>query len=130
MRTIICGGKVVMPHRILEGASVLLEDERIAAVYADGRQVEADEVIDASGCYVTAGLIDLHSHGGGGHDFMDGTVEAVIGAAKAHMIHGTTSIAPTTLTCLDEELFAFFDNYRKARETMTDGPNLLGIHLE
>ena len=43
MRTIICGGKVVMPHRILEGASVLLEDARIAAVYADGRQVEVDE---------------------------------------------------------------------------------------
>ena len=61
---------------------------------------------------------------------MDGTVEAMVEGCKAHMLHGTTSIVPTTLTSTMEELYNTFDNLRKARETMGQGPNILGIHLE
>ena len=61
---------------------------------------------------------------------MDGTAEAVEGACRAHLVHGTTSLCPTTLTSTDEELFTFFDCYRKAKKHMKNGPDLLGIHME
>ena len=55
----------------------------------------------AEDVYKRQGFIDLHTHGGGGHDFMDGTAEAVEGACRAHLVHGTTSLCPTTLTMPD-----------------------------
>lgn len=130
MLTAITGGNVITPYRVLPGAAVLLKDGKIAAVYEDGRIPETDEIIDASGKYVSPGFIEMHCHGGGGYDFMDGTVEAIEGAAKAHMRHGTTSISPTTLTCTDEDLFGFFACFREAKKAMRGGPNLLGAHLE
>ena len=45
-------------------------------------------------------------HGGGGHDFMDATEEAFVGAMAAHMKHGTTSIVPTTLTICPPPTFS------------------------
>ena len=36
--------------------------------------------IDGGGLYLSPGFIDIHVHGGGGHDFMDASEEAVIGA--------------------------------------------------
>ena len=38
-------------------------------------------------------FIDMHTHGGGGHDYMDGTVEAFTGAALAHMQHLSPAIS-------------------------------------
>ena len=49
---------------------------------------------------------------------------------RQHLIHGTTGICPTTLTCSDEELFTFFESFRQAREVTEQMPHLLGIHLE
>ena len=50
-------------------------------------------VYDLADLYVSAGLIDIHVHGGGGHDFMDGTPEAYHGASALHLRHGTTAMA-------------------------------------
>jgi N-acetylglucosamine-6-phosphate deacetylase len=55
--------------------------------------------IDANGKYISPGFIDIHIHGGGGHDFMDGTTEAFLKIAELHAKHGTTAMLPTTLTC-------------------------------
>jgi hypothetical protein len=61
---------------------------------------------------------------------MDGTVEAFLGAARAHAEHGTTSMIPTTLTCPDEELFLSFEVFREACRLNENGAQMLGMHLE
>lgn len=88
------------------------------------------ETVDVNGDYLCPGFIDNHCHGGGGHDFMDGTVEAILGAARAHMLHGTTTIAPTSLSSSDEELFMFIENCKKAMQVTENMPSIMGIHLE
>ena len=54
---------------------------------------KADETIDAKGEYVSAGFIDIHTHGGGGYDFMDGDCASFQGAARFHLCLLYTSIA-------------------------------------
>ncbi len=88
------------------------------------------DTVDVAGEYLCPGFIDNHCHGGGGYDFMDGSVEAILGAARAHMAYGTTTIAPTSLSCSDEELFAFIENYKKAAGVTENMPHLMGMHLE
>lgn len=128
MKKAIVNGKIVLDDSIRE-ACLILDDDKIACA-ADCVPEDAEIIYDAAGNYVSPGFIDIHTHGGGGFDFMDGTVDAIIGACKMHLHHGTTSIVPTTLTCPTEELIAFFEAYRVAKETMENGPHLLGVHLE
>lgn len=52
--------------------------------------------IDLQNRYLSPGFVDIHCHGGGGHDFMDNTMQAIEGALTCHMQHGTTTIVPTT----------------------------------
>lgn len=132
MRTILKNGRVITPIRIIENASVIVENGFIKDIFVgtDYTTVEADQVIDVNGKYISPGFIDIHTHGGGGYDFMDGTVEAIIKGAKAHLAFGTTSIVPTTLTSTMDELFNTLDNFREAKDKMIKGPNLLGMHLE
>jgi N-acetylglucosamine-6-phosphate deacetylase len=47
--------------------------------------------------YIIPGFIDLHCHGGGGFDTMDGN-NAIVQMSKYHLSKGTTSILPTTWT--------------------------------
>ena len=61
MRTLIKGGLVLDPaNRIQSVLNVLMEDGRIAAVTE--AEPEADEVVDAAGCIVAPGFIDIHMH--------------------------------------------------------------------
>ncbi len=87
------------------------------------------EVLDAEGLYLTPGFVDIHVHGGGGADFMDGTAEAFHTACKAHALYGTTSLVPTTFAGTLEEQSTFFKAYRKAKKT-PKGAKMLGVHLE
>ena len=128
VRTWIGNGRLVLPDRICEGGSVLIEGGRIAAVNEPAPQDAA--IADASGGYILPGFIDLHVHGGGGADFMDCDVEAICTAARAHCQHGTTALCPTTMTCPDEMLEQMIRCYLEAVKTPTGGAQLLGLHLE
>jgi formylmethanofuran dehydrogenase subunit A len=65
MLTRIAGGEIVDPANGRAGPGDLwIEDEKIVEAPAGGR---ADRTIDASGCVVMAGAIDIHSHIGGGN---------------------------------------------------------------
>ena len=121
--TIITGGESFI-------GNVVIKDNVIDYVGTDDPQVDDAHIIDAKGLYVSPGFIDMHTHGAGGADFMDGTVEAYLTAARMHAIHGTTLLYPTTLTSTNEELFASFETYAKAKEMNTDGAAFGGMHLE
>lgn len=113
-------GRIITPDGIIKG--------RVG--YENGIITEIAEFDNDSEVYIAPGFIDIHVHGGGGHDFMDGTVEAFLGAAKLHASHGTATLLPTTLTCPDEELFHSFDILRKVQKDDTYGDMFYGMHLE
>ncbi len=127
---LIYNGKVITPCRLIDNGCVLVKDGVIEYVGAGPVEPEYCEKMDAKGNYISPGFIDIHLHGGGGHDFMDGTVEAYLGAAEAHAKFGTTSIVPTSLTSTNEELKNTFEVFKKARGKNVNGANLLGLHLE
>lgn len=55
-------GTIIDPSRgVHERGDIAVSGNRIEAI-PDGEPVEADQIIDADGCYVTPGLIDLHTH--------------------------------------------------------------------
>ena len=91
----ILNGRVLTPQGWLEGGSVIIDGNKILAVSNSDLHIVDAEIIDAKGCYVVPGGVELHVHGVGGRDFMEGTEEAFRVAIKAHMKHGTTSIFPT-----------------------------------
>lgn len=124
----IGNGNIVLPDRICENGSVLIENGCIAQINqpapADAKTVSAD------GGYVLPGFIDLHVHGGGGADFMDCEPDCIQTAARAHCRHGTTALLPTTMTCADEVLEKMISCYLEAVKSSTGGAQLLGLHLE
>ncbi len=131
-RIIIKNGKVIFPDRIEENLTIVCENGKIVSIVKPNEVVysDGDMVIDARNKYVSSGFIDIHTHGGGGHDFMDGTVEAYLGAAETHARHGTTALLPTTLTSTFEELMKTFSTYKEAVKQNTQGAKFLGLHLE
>jgi N-acetylglucosamine-6-phosphate deacetylase len=113
-------GRIITPNGIINGY----------VVHGNGIITDIVEAEIGSELYIAPGFIDIHVHGGGGHDFMDGTLEAFLGAAKLHASHGTATFLPTTLTCPDEELFESFNILREAQKDETYGDMFYGMHLE
>ena len=131
-RLIITNGKLILPTGIEMGQTLICENGKIEQIIPNGsyQPLVGDKVIDARQNYVSPGFIDMHIHGGGGHDFMDGTVEAFLGVAETHAKYGTTAMVPTTLTSTIEELMTTFTVYRKAKEMNINGSQFIGLHLE
>lgn len=126
----IFNGKVITPITIMENASVLVSEGKIIGV-EEGNPSFSDALeIDAKGQYICPGFIDIHLHGGGGSDFMDGTPEAFLTIAEIHAKYGTTAMFPTTLTAEPEDLIATLDSFEFAKSKNTNGASLLGMHLE
>jgi N-acetylglucosamine-6-phosphate deacetylase len=126
----IYNGRVLTPRGVIEGGTVVLREGLIEFVGEGVFEVAGARELDAEGRYVSPGFIDIHVHGGGGHDFMDGTVEAFLGVAKTHARYGTTAMLPTTLTSTKEALFEIFDVYKEACRRNDSGAAFLGLHLE
>lgn len=128
MVTNIINGRIIAGDSILEGKVLALKDGIITGI--NMRKSPGATVIDAEGCYVAPGFIDIHTHGAGGADFLDGTVEAYRTATRMHALHGTTLLYPTTCTSSDEILFDSFETYRQAQGACQGGAQMGGFHLE
>lgn len=112
----------------IEKGSVLVENGKIKEI--NPSNVNDTEVIDAEGLYLSPGFIDVHIHGAGGCDTMDGTVESINTIAKTIVQHGTTSFTPTTMTVAAEDIRKSMEVIKKLKEEGTEGANVLGAHLE
>jgi N-acetylglucosamine-6-phosphate deacetylase len=126
----IYNGKVITPGRIMPNGTVVMSGEKISEVSDGNIDVPGATEIDAKGNYVSPGFIDIHIHGGGGYDFMDGTVEAFLEIAKLHARYGTTSMLPTTLTSGKQRLLQTLAAYERANAQNRLGARFLGMHIE
>lgn len=128
MLTQILNAKILTPQGWLKDGSIIIRDNKILEVTNCDLAVVGTNIFDAKGMYVVPGCIDIHVHGGGGRDFMEGTEDSFRIATVTHMKYGTTSIFPT----LSSSTIPMIE---KAAETCTklmkepDSP-ILGLHLE
>ncbi|PRD57448.1 N-acetylglucosamine-6-phosphate deacetylase [Sphingobacterium gobiense] len=132
--TLFYNAKIILKDTLTDGG-VLVENGKIKAIiptnelsYLD--KYEGYTLIDVNQQYLSPGFIDIHIHGGGGYDFMDGTEESFTQIAKTHCRFGTTSLVPTTLTTTTERLEETLQSYESVKKYANDGADLLGIHLE
>jgi N-acetylglucosamine-6-phosphate deacetylase len=127
-------GVLVLSDQVLDGGALLIENGRIVA--AGG----ANEVLSLArpnvariehDGYIVPGYIDIHVHGGGGADFMDGTEEAFKTALATHLRHGTTSILPTTTVARHQQTLAVLEFCRQfcASHAENHLARVLGAHL-
>ncbi len=128
MITRLKNGKIITDS-VLEGYYLYMNEGKITDITRE--ELPFDSEIDVNGDYVSPGFIDIHTHGGGGYDFMDGGAEAVINGAKAHVEYGTTSIMITTLTVTPEVLNSSLKDIGEAMKCKDeDMPHIIGAHLE
>lgn len=126
----IYNGQIITPYRIISQGTVLINGDTIVEVKEGHIEVPDAIEIDAGGKYIAPGFIDIHVHGGGGHDFMDGTETAFLNIAETHCRYGTTSMTPTTLTSEKEGLLHTLKLYESANQRNKKGAQFLGMHLE
>lgn len=102
--------------------------ERITRVELTG-----SELATAARTYIAPGFIDVHVHGGGGADTMDGP-DGVATLAAYHLTRGTTSILPTTMTNPWSAVTRALDGVKLVmagpEEFGPALPEILGAHLE
>ena len=124
----IINAKILTPQGWMKDGSVIMRDNKILEVTNCDLAVIGAEVVDAKGMYVVPGGVEIHIHGGGGCDFMEGTEEAFRGAINAHMKHGTTSIFPT----LSSSTVPMIEAAAETCTKLMAEPNspVLGLHLE
>jgi len=120
-------GDILTPAGLLRGR-IAWRDGHIAAI--TGQPVDAPA---GDAPLILPGFVDLHVHGGGGHDVMDGAnhADAAAEVARCHARHGTTALLATTMTApMDEIRAALIALAPHVRQRPAGGARILGVHLE
>ena len=119
-------GRLLLPDRLAVG-ELVIDGGRVVDIVLD-----ADPTEDEAGLpWVVPGFLDVHVHGGGGGDTMDGAA-GVRASAATHLRHGTTAMLASTLTAPWSEVLAALGG---VAEVVAEGPvagraDVLGAHLE
>lgn len=122
---------LVFSNQGFEHKNIKIEGNIISKLTDEYSEISDSSIIDAQGCYVIPGFIDLHFHGAAKADFMDGTLDSVKTLAAYEASNGVTSIAPATMTMPVEDIK---NSIRSALEFKAQLQNseasLEGIYME
>jgi N-acetylglucosamine-6-phosphate deacetylase len=135
--TLIQNARIITPTRVIERGWLWFDGYAIQG-YGTGAPPtnEYKDVIDARGLTLLPGFIDLHVHGGAGHEAMDATPEALRGMAAFYAQHGVTGFLATTWTDSGERITRALKTIQQRFTHEIDHPNaisgarLLGAHVE
>ncbi|WP_066506757.1 N-acetylglucosamine-6-phosphate deacetylase [Abyssisolibacter fermentans] len=129
MRCIV-NGKIVLENIVLEDKALLFEDKIVDIVDKNKINPASVDIIDAEGCYVSPGFIDIHIHGCGGKDTMDGDKSALEVISKTVITSGVTSFTPATMTMDIETINKALLTIRDCVNKDMGGATILGAYLE
>lgn len=128
---VIINGKIITENTVLLNKAIIYEEKIIDIIDEDKIDKYKElEIINANGHYVSPGLIDIHIHGSGGCDTMDGSLEALQVISKTIAKYGVTGFLPTTMTMEKEHIYAAFEVIKAAMNSKMDGAAVLGCHME
>lgn len=129
--------KVYTEEKKFISGMIRIEEGIIKEVLDESAKIDLiseEEILDGKGNYAIPGLIDLHFHGCKGHDFCDGTIEALKEIAQYEASVGVTAICPATMTLPVnqlEDILSVSAAYKKWQETtQDDGSDLIGVNME
>src|SRR5680860_335121 len=133
-RSIIINGTIITPFHLVSDKTIIVEKGKIKGIVnkeeLSTATLTGTEVIEGKDKYIVPGYIDIHVHGGGGSDVMDGDYEAINQIAITHSHFGTTSFLPTTMTMSKDKIICSLRSICEAAKKGTAGAEILGIHLE
>ena len=129
----IVGGKVLQDGAFTD-ADLVIDGGLIEGIEPPSAFAAADEgaheaTLDARGCFVVPGFIDLHFHGCAGHDFCEGTPDALRAIAAWEASRGVTAICPATMTYPEDVLAPIMDA-AAAFSPAANEAALVGINME
>lgn len=111
----------------VQAGYVYIENGRIAAVTA--QELPFDREWDRTGRIVSPGFVELHTHGGAGHDFL-GSAADIVAACNFHLTHGATTVCPSLSAAPFERMRQAVLEARQAQQDEALLPNLPGVHME
>jgi N-acetylglucosamine-6-phosphate deacetylase len=134
--TLLHVGRAFTPLTELHDAGILIRDgviEKIGPRNSMSLPAGANEIV-APGKIAAPGFLDIHIHGAGGHDVMEGTPDALLAVSKTIAAHGTTSYVATTVTASPESICKASEGisrYIPSQHQAADKrAEILGIHFE
>jgi N-acetylglucosamine-6-phosphate deacetylase len=135
MKTVITAGSLFTPLEVIQSPIVIIEDGCIVSI---GSREQAElptggHHLDFRDSVLAPGFIDIHIHGGSGHDVMEYEDSALEAVERGIALHGVTSYLPTTVTAPEERILKSLEHLGEAiarRQARGDRARPLGIHLE
>lgn len=118
--------RIVLPEGIAQGY-VYFDGEKIVEVSTAEHSVSLE--YDVGDNYVSAGFIDIHTHGGAGNRF-EGSVDEIVEGCNFHAKHGTTSIVPTVSAADIGSMERSVKNIAAAMQDKRIVSTVVGAHLE
>jgi len=129
-RTIFRGGDLVLPDRLAERHSLIVEAGRVVEIVAGASAGAAgDQIVDVSDCFVVPGLVDVHVHGMAGHDVLDGA-GAVERVSRILPRFGVTAFCPTSVACSAASLEVLLAEVGRLRTAGGPRARVIGAHVE
>lgn len=134
--TLIHAARALTPSTEINDAGILIREDVVEAIGPRaGLSLPAGaREIRAAGKTAIPGFVDVHIHGAGGHDVMEGSREAMAAVTKTVARHGTTALVATTVTASPEDTLRSVAGISKyiTEQHQTNDPRaeVLGIHFE